>query len=249
MKAILTAIIIFVVLASNVMADPNLLLTVDKLPPDFEAKYDVYKNNVRAGFMQVSFKNNGEQIIYKSNTTPVGLATLFVSGQEIIDYAELHLIDGSYKTIEFKHEVKNSKKDRTEHYKFNWNENKADVTYKDRNNVLEISPFTLDNYSSQLLLMREPSAENIEITFPVISKGRLKDYVFNFAQVEALETNLGALEANKFIRNKGDDKNSTYFGWYAKSLHHIPIRLDKYENGKIDTSIRIIEVSWLNTIK
>ncbi len=225
-------------------ADPALLLTADNLPPDFEATYDVYKSNVRAGLMKVSFKNNGEKLIYQSTTKPVGLATIFASGQEIIDYAELHLIDGSYKTIEFRHEFKNSKKNRNEHYKFNWNENKVDVSYKDRSSILDVTPFTLDNYSSQLLLMREPNAENIQITFPVISKGRLKEYIYSFLQDEELETKLGSLTASKLIRKKGDDKNSTYLGWYGKSLHHIPIRLDKYENGKIDTSIRIIDVTW-----
>ena len=247
MKNIVSVLILLTGLANTALADPNLLLTADKLPPDFEAKYDVYKSNVRAGMMQVSFKNNGKQLIYQSSTTPVGLAALFASGQKITDYAVLDLVDGSYKTTEFIHEFKNSKKNRNEHYKFDWDEHKADVTYKDRSNTLHISPFTLDNYSSQLRLMREPSEENIEITFPVISKGRLKEYVFSYSKAEALETKLGTLTASKFIRKKGDEKNSTYYGWYAKSLHYIPIRLDKYENGKIDTSIRIIEVTWPDT--
>ena len=249
MKNVFSALILLLGYVNYAIADPNLLLTADKLPPDFEAKYDVYKNNIRAGIMQVSFKNKGEHLIYQSNTKPVGLATIFASGQEIIDYSELYLIDGSYKTTEFKHEVKNSKKNRNEHYQFDWKENKADVSYKDRNSIVDISPFTLDNYSSQLLLMREPNTESTEITFPVISKGRLKEYVFSHAQTEDLETALGTLAASKYVRTKDNDKNSTYFGWYAKSLHHIPIRLDKYENGKIDTSIRIIEVTWPDAVE
>ena len=63
--------------------------------------------------------------------------------------------------------------------------------------------------------------------------------------MESIKTKLGNFSANKFVRKKDDEKKTTYLGWYAESLHYIPVKLDKIENGKIDISIQITEINWL----
>ena len=34
-------------------------------------------------------------------------------------------------------------------------------------------------------------------------------------------------------------RKTKYLGWYAEKLNYIPVKLDKFENGKLDISIQI----------
>ncbi len=232
-------------LASVAWSNPISILNEDNLPPEFKATYDVHKGNIRVGEMMVSLRKVGDDLIYESNTNPAGIAAFFLGQQEIIDRAVLRLIGTSYRTIEFKHEMKNSDKNRNEYYVFDWDNYKANVQYKDRKNTLDITTHTFDNFSTQLLLMRKPDVKSTENIYSVISKGRLKEYVYKFEKNEALETKLGKLNVNKYVRKKNDEKKTTYLGWYAESLNYIPVKLEKMENGKIDVSIQITNINWL----
>jgi hypothetical protein len=57
---------------------------------------------------------------------------------------------------------------------------------------------------------------------------------------------VGKLNATKYVRRKDNDKKTTYFGWYAEKMNYIPIKLDKFENGKLDISIKITSIKWLD---
>ncbi len=245
MKSSIYAVVIFFLFTNTSWSNPALILNDENLPPEFEASYDVRKGSMRVGKMKVSLRQIGDELIYESITIPVGMAALFLGKQEITDRAVLKIFENSYRSSEFKHEIKGSDKNRNEHYIFDWDKNKANVQYKDRNNTLDISPYTFDNFSVQLLLMRKPNVEITAFTYTVISKGRLKDYTYKLEPNESIKTKLGNFSANKFVRKKDDEKKTTYLGWYAESLHYIPVKLDKIENGKIDISIQITEISWL----
>lgn len=242
-----TSVFLLIILVSfqAVLANPETILSNDNLPPEFEAIYDVQKKGLRVGSMVVSLNKNGNKIIYKSVVNSVGIASLLADEKQLTDRAILELIDDSYRALEFTHTVVGGAKDRNEHYSFDWEDNKVSIRYKDRISSLNIPFNTYDNFSVQLLLMREPDDNNIENTYSVISKGRLKNYVYKFESLEEIKTSLGKLNANKYVRKKNNDKRTTYFGWYAENLHYIPVRLDKFENGKIDLSIQITNVTWL----
>ena len=174
------------------------------------------------------------------------MAAFFLGDQIIIDRAVLKLIKNSYRTIEFKHEMQDKKKNRNEHYVFDWDNNKASVKYKDKNKQLDVPEHTFDNYSAQLLLMREPDKESSTNIYSVISKGRLKEYKYQLETTESINTKVGEFSANKYVRKKDNDKKTTYLGWYAEKLNYIPVKLDKFENGKLDVSIQITSIKWLD---
>ena len=227
----------------SVWSNSTSILNKSNLPPEFNATYEVHKGSMRVGQMEVSLKKVGVELIYQSITKPVGVAALFLGDQIVTDRAVLKLIDDNYHAVEFIHEVKNSDKDRYEHYVFDWDNNKVTVKYKDRNDELDIPENTFDNYSAQLLLMRKPGDTSINI-YSVISKGRLKEYKYELETTELVETKIGKLNANKYVRKKNNEKKTTYLGWYAEKLNYIPVKLDKFENGKLDISIQITEIKW-----
>jgi len=245
MKSSVYAVIIFFLFTNTSWSNSALILNDENLPPEFEASYDVHKGNMRVGKMKVSLRKIGDELIYESTTNPVGIAAFFLGAQEVTDRAVLKIIGKSYRILEFKHEIKGSDKNHNEHYIFDWDKNKVNVQYKDKNNTLDVSPYTFDNFSAQLLLMRKPNAEITAFTYSVISKGRLKNYAYKLEPSAYIETKLGNFSANKFVRKKDDEKKTTYLGWYAESLNYIPVKLDKIKNGKIDISIQITEINWL----
>ncbi len=244
MKRIVYTFILFFLLIDISLANPALILREENLPPEFEATYDVYKGNVHVGETRISLRKVKDELIYKSYTIPVGIAVLFLGPQEITDHAVLKLIGKSYRVLEFKHEIKGDDKNRIAHYQFDWDNNTANVRYKDRETILDITPYTFDNFSVQLLLMRKPNAK-LKTKYPVIAKGRLENHIYKPKANETMETNLGKVIANKYIREKNNKKKTTYLGWYAESLNHIPVKLDKIENGEVDTSIQITAVHWI----
>jgi len=249
MKIIFFLLIAICILAQPAWSNSSSILNESNLPPEFEATYDVHKGSMRVGKMDVSLKKVGDELIYESITKPVGMAALFLGNQVVTDRAVLKLIDNNYHTVEFTHEMKNSDKDRNEHYVFDWNNNKAAVKYKDKSNELDVPENTFDNYSAQLLLMRKPDADTSINIYSVISKGRLKEYKYQLETTELIETKAGKFNANKYVRKKDNDKKTTYLGWYAEKLNYIPVKLDKIENKKLDISIQITGVKWLNNNK
>lgn len=244
--SLITALTLSLVLSLPAWSSSTSILTNSNLPPEFEASYEIHKGSIRVGEMEVSLKRVGDELIYESKTKPVGMAAFFLGDQIINDRAVLKLINNSYRTIEFNHEMQDKKKNRNEHYIFDWDNNKASVKYKDESKVLDIPEHTFDNYSAQLLLMREPETETSTNTYSVISKGRLKEYKYQLETTELISTKVGNFDANKYVRKKDNDKKTTYLGWYAEKLNYIPVKLDKFENGKLDISIQITGVKWLN---
>ena len=245
MKIILFLIITTFFSIQPVFSNPASVLDESNLPPEFEATYDIHKGSIRVGKMNVSLKMIDNEIIYESITKPVGMAALFLGDQIVTDRAVLKMIDNKYLTTEFIHKIKNSDKNRNEHYIFDWINGKATIKYKDESSIIELPENTFDNYSAQLLLMRKPG-EAVSNTYSVISKGRLKEYKYELETTEVINSKIGKLNANKYVRKKDNDKNTTYLGWYAEEINYIPIKLDKFENGKLDVSIQITGVKWLN---
>ena len=246
MKKILFFLISLSILTQPVWSSSTSILNESNLPPEFEVSYDVLKGSMRVGKMNVSLRIVGDELIYESITKPVGIAALFLGDQVITDRAILKLFSNNYQTVEFKHAMKNSDKNRDEHYVFDWDNNKASVKYKDRSDEIEIPENTFDNYSAQLLLMRKPEDNTYTRTYSVISKGKLREYTYQLETNEPITTKFGKYNANKYVRKKDNDKKTTYLGWYAEKLNYIPVKLDKFENGKLDISIQITDVKWLN---
>ena len=88
--------------------------------------------------------------------------------------------------------------------------------------------------------------DDSKLTYSVISKGRLKQYEYQQENSELVSTKLGDFDSNKYVRKKDNDKKTTYLGWYADKLNYLPVKLDKYENGKLDVSVQITAIKWLN---
>ena len=220
-------------------------LTPQELPPEFEALYEVRKGDIAVGEMQLSLKRQDGKLVYESRTYPVGIAAFFLGPQVATYRTILEKTEGRYRAVEFEYEVQGADKDRNEQYIFDWSSHTALSRYKGKTRTLEIPPHTLDRFSVQLLLMRKPDAGVRRYACPVVSRGRLKEYVYELEPHQPVQTRLGSLFAHKYVREKNDSKGTRYTEWYAESLYYIPVRSDKTRNGKTEISARITKVHWL----
>ena len=220
-------------------------LNSKELPPEFVAIYEVRKGDIAVGEMQLSLRKQDGKLVYESRTYPVGIAAFFLGQQTATYRTILEKTEDRYRAVEFEYEVEGADKDRSEQYVFDWGNHTALSRYKGETSTLAIPPHTLDRFSVQLLLMRKPNAGIVQYTCPVISRGRLKEYVYELKPHQSIQTRLGDLFAHKYVREKNDRKGTRYTEWYAESLHYIPVRSDKTRNGKTEISARITEVHWL----
>jgi hypothetical protein len=234
------------VLSQSVWSNPSSILNTENVPPEFEADYDVYKGSMRVGKMSVVLKKIGDELVYESKAKPTGIAAFFLGDQNVSDRAVLKLNNGNYQSKEFKHVMNNSGEDRDEHYLFDWENKKVTVDYKEKDGVLNLPDNTYDVFSAQLLLMRKPDKMNAEHTYSILTKGKLREHTYQLEKQEIVQTKLGNINANKYVRTEDNKKKTTYMGWYAEKLNHIPVKLDKYENGKLDISIQLTSIKWLN---
>lgn len=220
-------------------------LATTKLPPEFEAVYEVRKGEITVGEMRLSLRKQDGKLIYESRTYPVGIAAFFL-GSKVATYRTiLEKTEDRYRAVEFEYEIEGAEKDRNERYIFDWSTHTVHTRYKGETDTLAIAPDTLDRFSVQLLLMREPDAGIMRYTCPVVSRGRLKEYVYELEPHQPVQTRLGSFSAHKYVREKNDRKGTRYTEWYAGSLHYIPVRSDKTRNGKTEISARITSVRWL----
>lgn len=220
-------------------------LATKKLPPEFEAIYEVRKGEIIVGEMRLSLRKQDGRLVYESRTYPVGIAAFFLGSKVATYRTVLEKTEDRYRAVEFEYEVHGAKKDRNEQYVFDWSSHTVHTRYKGETGTLSIAPHTLDRFSVQLLLMREPDAGIMRYTCPVVSRGRLKEYVYELEPHQPVQTRLGSFSAHKYVREKNDRKGTRYTEWYAESLHYIPVRSDKTRNGKTEISARIMEVRWL----
>ena len=58
----ISVIALSLTLALPAWSDSASILTNENLPPEFEASYEIYKNSLRVGEMQVSLKKVGEEL-------------------------------------------------------------------------------------------------------------------------------------------------------------------------------------------
>ena len=233
------------VLAGPVSSGHAATLSSAELPPEFEAIYEVRKGEITVGEMRLSLRKQDGKLVYESRTYPVGIAAFFLGSKVATYRTVLERTEDRYRAVEFEYEVHGADKDRNEQSIFDWGTHTVHTRYKGETGALAIEPDTLDRFSVQLLLMREPDAGITRYTCPVVSRGRLKEYVYELEPHQSIQTRLGSFSAHKYVREKNDSKGTRYTEWYAESLHYIPVRSDKTRNGKTEISARITEVRWL----
>jgi hypothetical protein len=232
-------------LLAVVIAALPVSLAADERIPDFSARYNLNKAGLNVISTTFTLKRGPEEIEYRSEAEPIGLASWFFGGQRIYELSTLKRVDGKVIPLEYRYTHRGSDKNRNEHYRYDWERNIAHVNHRGEHKVLRIPDGTLDNFALQLALIQDADNGERKITYSVISRGELKAYTFTNLGKETVDTPLGEFEAIKLERRKEDEENTTYTTWYAPKLNYLPVKVENRESGDVVLSLLLQEVRWL----
>ena len=115
--------------------------------------------------------------------------------------------------------------------RFDWSTNQLTYTDGDQTQQIEIQSGYLDIMSHKLQLRRDLSAGRKNLSYTVISKGKLKQYQYQVVGHQVLATALGSFNA-KVIERVTDDQSKKTTIWLASDWDYLILKLEKLNPGE-----------------
>ena len=119
---------------------------------------------------------------------------------------------------------------RSESQIFNWPNKTVEYSKDGKTKSVAIESGLLDVITHKLQLRRDLQSGKENLSYPVISRGKLKQYVYKVVASEVLETAIGPLNTVKVQRVREDGKRQTII-WLATDWDYLAVRLEQKENG------------------
>ena len=212
------------------------------LESGFEASYEVSHNSFYLGDSVRNLKKQDNQTwIYRSDTSPKGIAKAFVS--DVIE--EISMINrnvGQFYPVEYKYRQHGGKKQTEFTLNFDWTANKLTNTYNKQ--TYELKPDTHDLLSFQIQLMHDLQAGKSKVSYVIADKKRVDTYNLKSDKKDSVETPMKTFNAIKLVSNKIRDKMQ-FIIWCAPELGYLPVKVMKIEEDG-DKSIMVLKSIKLN---
>jgi len=208
----------------------------------FEASYEVSHNNFYLGdSVRILKKQDNQTWIYRSDTSPKGIAKAFVS--DIIE--EISTITrnvGQLYPVEYKYRQHGGKKLTEFTLNFDWTANTLTNTYNKQ--TYELKPDTHDLLSFQIQLMQDLQAGKNKVSYVIADKKRVDTYNLKADKKDSVETPMKTFNALKLISNKIRDKMQ-FIIWCAPELGYLPVKVMKIEEDG-DESVMVLKSIKVN---
>lgn len=120
---------------------------------------------------------------------------------------------------------------KTEVQRFDWQNGTLHYQKNDSHKEITLEAGQLDMITHRLQLRRDLNAGLTEFSYPVISRGKLKQYAYRVVANEVLETAIGPLATVKVERVIDADSKSQFTAWLAKDWEHLIVKLEQKKNG------------------
>lgn len=141
---------------------------------------------------------------------------------------------------------------RSRHIRFDWENGRARVATRDREETYQVEPGTLDQlaFTAQLRLdVRRAHQEGngqTDFTYRIIDEHGPEEQLYRLAGSETVDTPLGAMETVRLerIREPGSPRTTTV--WLAPSQEYIMVRFLQTEEGESDTELLLSSLVWTN---
>ena len=119
---------------------------------------------------------------------------------------------------------------RSESQIFDWPNKTVEYSKDDKTKSVAIDSGLLDVITHKLQLRRDLQSGKEILSYPVISRGKLKQYVYQVIANEVLETAIGPLNTVKVQRVREDSKRQTII-WLATDWDYLAVRLEQKDNS------------------
>lgn len=224
-----------------------LTLAPPNIPPAFSAEYSVKASGLNVATLKVKLIQDDENNwTYYSISDAVGLAAMFMGGEPVTDTSKLTLTDGVIRPTFYERIRKTKKEDKSERVFYQWGQLSAHSEYKDRKKTITLNDQVTDKFTLQLLIMANIEHIPNEMTLPIISKAKLKDYLIINNGRETLNTAYGERETIIVERKKDD---SSYKIWADTSAHGLPLQIERIKEGNTEYIVRLVETSLIDDSK
>ncbi len=135
--------------------------------------------------------------------------------------------------------------------RFDWETNRAIGTINGERFDLEVPPQTLDFLGSLYLMMQRLesgalSSEGDRETIQALERDRLREYRFEYAGRETMDSPIGRVETIRIDR-RTDDSDVALSAWFARELRHVPVRFDYEADGRV-FELNLTQLEWHDPI-
>jgi len=120
---------------------------------------------------------------------------------------------------------------KTEVQRFDWQNSILHYQKNDSHKETTLEAGQLDMITHRLQLRRDLSAGQTAFSYPVISRGKLKQYAYRVVANEVLETAIGPLATVKVERIFESDSSGQFTAWLARDWDYLIVRLEQKKNG------------------
>jgi len=125
-------------------------------------------------------------------------------------------------------------KSRDQTLNFDWAKHEVTDAQKGTHQVLDVARKVQDSLSYQVQLRQDLLAGKKSFHYAITNGKKFRNYKFEVAGEEVLETPLGKVTAVKVRRIQTSEDRETY-AWFAKDFQYLLVRLQQEENGSAYT--------------
>lgn len=218
------------------------------IPPNYTAIYDVETYSTVVGRSTIRLDQDNEKLLYSQEIELVGIAAWFkddhVSEKSWLSKTDNDLLLNRYEYI---HSNGDRKKNRDVLLEGRWSDDRKSSEFNgtalgNKTSIKSEGPLW-DILSVQLALINDiaDSVGRDNLSYQVLSKGALNHYTFNLKGTDLVEVNEKVYRTLKAERISG---NKTIRLYLAPKLHNIPVLIEKYKNGELDTRVLLDSVTF-----
>ncbi len=159
--------------------------------------------------------------------------------------------NGDLQLVQSRSQQITPRRERKVETRFDWETNRAIGTINGERFDLEVPEQTLDFLGSLYLMMQrletgELSSEGDRETIQALERDRLREYQFEYAGRETMDSPIGRVETIRIDR-RTDDSDVALSAWFARELRHVPVRFDYEADGRV-FELNLTQLEWHDPI-
>ena len=226
----------------RLLASMILMASVFSVRADFEpydAEYILEKQGTRIAIAKHQLRTTGDVLQFSQFTELSGFLSLF-RDDTIHEDSGLRLGADSWRLTHYLLRQTGDAKRRDTHFDVEWNEDNSaattEGTYIDDSFALQTEGEIWDPLSMMLALRRDAAADATEFRYQVVHKGDIKEYLFEREGEDQIEIDLQVYDCVIYTRVHG---RRTTKMWLSEQTDLVPVRIEQYKDGELNTSMTL----------
>ncbi len=193
-------------------------------PPDVvRASYDLSRNGVHIAVLQESFEKTGATYRVVSDSTPVGVAALFLRTRIKIESTGAVTASG-LRPERFEYgRLDDSSKNVSA--TFDWRAGELRMTFDGRKEMAQLPAGTQDRLSLLYHFMFMPFDKLKLATFPMTNGKKIQLYRYQVTGREQLETRIGKMDTVHLVKQREAGDSNQIEVWLARERDFMPVRV------------------------